>query len=238
MTIFARKTDRTTDTGSIGRRAFLGGSAASALLLLPACQSFGGFSLTEAVRRMLLLSSERAFVRLLSPDGYWDQQIAGIGFGEMLGSRGNVLTSILTSTIFKNRLANALADVAVEGSYRAAPIVTEAVRTIGIANAVALINGGPTAATSYLRGEMGMALVDAMLPEVTDALRLAEDPLVGQALNALTGIDLAGAARSFSGRLDDAIWLEMGVEESAIRADPRSTNDPVIMGAFGIGNAF
>jgi len=46
-----------------GRRAFLAGSlAAAGALVLPGCASYGGqFSFTEAIRRLLLLSSENAF---------------------------------------------------------------------------------------------------------------------------------------------------------------------------------
>jgi hypothetical protein len=109
------------------------------------------------------------------------------------------------------------------------------VRTIGFANAVDLIRGGPTAATSFLRQQMGFALVDAMLPGIGNGLRLANDPLVGEALGALTGVDIGGAARNFATKVDDVIWGEIGREESAIRANPEATRDPLIMGAFGVG---
>lgn len=219
---------------AIGRRLFLGGAAASALLALPGCASMGGYSLTEAIRRLLFLSSERAFARLTRDGGYWDDAIGDVGLGNLLGTRGDILATILTSTLFKGRLERAFAGVAEKASYRAAPIVTEAVRTIGVENAVALVKGGPTAATGFLRDSLGVTLVEAMVPEVGDAMRVAQDPLMGQLLSALTGIDLANATRSVSRRVDDAIWREMGVEEAAIRADPRATNDPLLIGVFGV----
>ena len=216
------------------RRAFIGGlTAGGALLALPACSSLPAFSFTEAVRRMLLLSSERAFARLTAPDGFWDQQVAEIGLGNMLGARGDVLSRILTSALFKDRLQDAFADVAIEGSYRAAPIVADAVRVIGIQNAADLVRGGPRAATAFLRGEMGGQLVEAMVPEISEALRVANDPLVGEALNALVGVNVGEVTNRFAGRVNDAIWNEMGYEEEEIRRNPRSTNDPVIIGAFG-----
>lgn len=224
------------EVGAVPRRKFITGSlATTGLLLLPACQSTGQISFTEAVRRLLLLSSQRAFVRLTAPGGYWDQQVARIGLSGFLGSRGGVVASILTSPLFKSRLEGAFADVAEEGATRAAPLVADAVRTVGIANAVAILRGGPTAATAFLRGEMGVSLVEAMVPEVGEALRIADEPLVGQLLSALTGVDVSTVARDFSGRVDDAIWNEIGVEEAAIRANPRATNDPLLIGAFGLG---
>ena len=152
-------TTSATKSGILGRRAFMGGALASGALLLPACQSFGGFSLTDAVRRLLYLSSERAFARMLEGGGFWDEQVAQVGFGELLGARGDVVSRILTSALFKSRLENAFGDIAYEGAQRAAPLVTDAVRTIGIQNAIDLVRGGPTAATSFLRDSMGRSLV-------------------------------------------------------------------------------
>lgn len=223
---------------SLPRRSFVAGSLAGvALLALPGCQSTGQISFTEAIRRLLLLSSQRAFARLAAPGGFWDQQVARIGLNGFLGSRGGVVASILTSPLFKSRLESAFADIAERGSYRAAPLVAEAVRTVGVANAVALLQGGPTAATAFLRGEMGVSLVEAMVSEVGEALRIANEPLVGQLLSALTGVDVGTVARDFSRQVDNAIWNEIGVEEAAIRADPRSTNDPLIIGALAAGSA-
>lgn len=216
------------------RRAFLAGGAATALLALPACSSMGGISFTEAIRRLLVLSSERAFNRLAAPGGYWDDAVGRIGLERLLGARGDVLGRILTSAIFKNRLEDAVADVAVRGSYRVAPIVADTVRTIGIANAVDLIRGGPTAATGFLRNAMAGSLIETMVPEVGDGLRLASDPLVGQVLSALTGVNVGQVARGFSAEIDSAIWTEMGVEEAAIRANPEQTNDAVLIAALKV----
>jgi hypothetical protein len=221
------------------RRAFLAGSiAATGALVLPGCASYGGaLSFTEAIRRLLVLSSERAFARLASPGGYWDQQVAQVGLDRYFGNRGSVLGRILTSTLFKSRLESVVANVAVDASYRAAPIVADTVRTIGWANAVDLIRGGPTAASSYLRQEMGFRLVEAMVPTVGQALRVAQDPLIGELIAGMTGVDIGGMATTFSNEVDNAIWTEIGREEAFIRADPRATRDPVLIGVFGAGAA-
>jgi hypothetical protein len=220
------------------RRAFVAGSlAATAALALPGCATTGAYSFTEAIRRLLVLSSERAFVRLTAPGGYWDQQVAQVGLDSFFGNRGSVLANILTSALFKSRLEGVVAEMAVDASYRAAPIVADTVRTIGYANAIDLIRGGPTAASAFLRQEMGTALIDAMVPGVGQALRVAQDPLVGQLIAGLTGVDLGGMATTFSREVDDAIWGEIAREEAAIRADPRATRDPVLIGVFGSGAA-
>ncbi|WP_231958748.1 DUF4197 domain-containing protein [Altererythrobacter sp. B11] len=225
-------------TGPVRRRGFLAALGAGSVLALSGCATYGGgISLTEAVRRLLVLSSERAFTRLTAPGGYWDESVARLGLDEFLGARGDVLSRILTSALFKSRLEDAVAEIAVDASYRAAPVVTDTVRAIGITNAVALVRGGPTAATAFLRQEMGMRLIDAMVPEVGDALRVADDPLVGQLLAGLTGVDVAGVARGFAGEVEEVIWQEIGREEAAIRADPAATRDPLLTAVFGAGAA-
>lgn len=221
------------------RRSVIGGlTLGGAALALPGCAGIPGYSLVDAVQRLLYLSSERAFARMLQADGFWDRQVAQLGLGNLLGTRGDVLSRILTSALFKDRLESAFGDIAYQGAERAAPLVTEAVRTIGIQNAIDLVRGVPTAATAFLRNSMGTTLVEAMVPEIGSAMRVAQDPLVGELLRGLTGIDLPGATNRFATNLDNTIWREIGVEESAIRADPDATRDPLIIGVFGAGARF
>jgi hypothetical protein len=220
------------------RRALLAGAAgAGALLLLPGCVSNGGgFSLTEAVRRLLLVAADNAFTRLTASGGFWDEQVARIGLEQFLGARGNTLSRILTSSLFKDRLEERFAEFAIDASFRAAPIVTEAVEVIGFANAIELVRGGPTAASDFLRLELGSALIDAVVPELGEAIRLAEDPLVGQALGALTGVNVSDVAGRIGREVDNAIWGEIAREEAAIRANPQATRDPMLIGVFGVGS--
>ena len=226
-------------TQATSRRSLLAGAAGvGAVLLLPGCASTGGaFSLEEAVRRMLMLATDNAFARLTAPGGYWDEQVARIGLGNLMGTRGDVLSRILTSGLVKDRLEERFASFAIDASYRAAPVVTDAIRVVGFQNAIALVRGGPNAASSYLRQEVGSALLDAVVPELGDAIRLSRDPLLGQALNALTGVDVAAVANRVGSEVDNAIWGEIGREEAAIRLDPGATRDPAIIAVFGAARA-
>ncbi len=217
---------------SVDRRVFLAGAAATGVLALPGCSSLGGLSLVDAIRRLLGRASSNALARLSSPGGFYDNQLARLDLPDVFGSRGNVLQNILTSVVFKDRLTKSLNNVAEDGARRAAPMIADTVRTIGVDNAVALIKGGPTAATGFLRTAMAGSLIEAMVPALGDGLRIANDPVVGQALAALTGVDITGVARSLSVKADDAIWGEIGREEAAIRANPESTNDAVLIAAL------
>jgi hypothetical protein len=226
--------DQASIVDRLGRRNVLAGlGAGTALLLLPGCESMKRFSLVEAIRRLLYLSTTNAFARLTAPDGFYENQLARLELPRIFGSRGDILGDILISTVFKKRLQRSFNHIAERGADRAAPLVADAVRTIGIENAVALVKGRPTAASEFLRGAMGTSLVEAMVPALGDAMRVADDPLVGQALSRLVGIDVPGVARNFAGDVDNAIWGEIGREEAAIRANPRATNDPAIIAIFG-----
>lgn len=124
--------------------------------------------------------------------------------------------------------------VAEKGAERAAPLVLDTVRNISIPDAVGLLRGGPTAATSWLRGQMGTALINAMVPGLSDAVRLSGDQTLNRAIAALSGIDIGSVAQAVASRADNSIWSQIGVEESAIRSNPQSTNDALLIAALKI----
>lgn len=220
----------------IERRQILLASAATALLALPGCQSMPGLSLTEAIRRLLTLASQNAFALLLQPNGFYNSSVARIALPDRLGgARGsNILSAILQSQNFRDRLQRQLNRAAEKGAERAAPMVAEAVRNISVEGASELVRGGPQAATQFLRGKMGLALLDSMLPGISDGLRLFDDQVIAKAVQSVTGFDMAALAQDITRKADDAIWAAIGLEESNIRANPQATNDPLLIGVFGI----
>lgn len=218
------------------RRQILSSGAAIAILALPGCQSVPGFSLTEAIRRLLTLSSQNAFALLLQPGGFYDSSVARIALPDRFGGNSGtgILSAVLQSRTFRDRLQRQLNRAAEKGAERAAPLVADAVRSISIEDAASIVRGGPRAATDFLRGKMGIALVDAMLPGVSDGLRLFDDQVISQAVRSVTGFDIGALAQDITRKTDDAIWAAIGLEESNIRADPQRTNDPLLIGVFGL----
>lgn len=219
-------------TTMIARRTFLAGSAAAGLLALPGCASLGGYSLVDVVRRLLMASADNAFAKLTVPGGFWDSAVARFELPTLFGNRGGVVQSILMSDLFREKLQRQLNHFAEDGARRAAPVVTDAVRTIGVDNAAAILAGGPTAATTMLRSQMGPALINAMIPALSDTLRVANDPIVAQAITALAGVNLGDVAQAIANRADNSIWYQIGAEESAIRQNPASVRDAVLSKAL------
>ena len=219
-------------TQPIGRRAALAGLLACGALALPGCASVGPRSYVEAIRRLLEASTEQAFAQLTRPDGFWDSAVARIQLPVLFGKTGSIAANLLRSRLFREQLQHQLNNIAEEGARRAAPLVFEAVRHLSIPDALALLRDGPTSATTYLREQMGPALVNAMIPELDRAMRLTDDSYLNKAMALLTGVDLADAAHALALEADNAIWYEIGAAEAAIRENPESTHDPVLIAAL------
>jgi len=218
---------------AVSRRTVVAGLLATGVLLsLPGCATMGRPSTTDVIQRLLMLSSQRAFARLTQPDGFWDSAVARIDMPVLFGKSGGVAAKILQSQIFREKLQHRLNIIAEDGARAAAPLVERAVRGLTVSDALALLRGGNTAATTFLRQSMGPSLVNAMIPELGRAMTLAEDPILSQALKALTGVNVTDAAHALALGADNAIWYEIGAQEGEIRANPQSTNDPVLIAAL------
>jgi hypothetical protein len=214
---------------TFARRRMIAGSMA---LLLSACASLPPFTVDEAVRRLMRRSTERALARLEAPGGIWDRFINGLDLSAQLGPAAFVLQRALTSPDFHARLDGWLRPVALRAARAASPRIAAAVKTMGIANARAVLRGGPHAATDLLRSEMGPAVIEAMFPEFRDALRTLNDPVLGPVITALATLGGEALANKLAHHADDAVWGAIGDEEAAIRADPTAGGDPQLAGAL------
>ena len=105
---------------------------------------------------------------------------------------------------------------------------------VSIEAADQIVRGGPQAATQFLRGKMGVALFDAMLPGISEGLRFFDDQVINRAVQSVTGFDIAALGQDITRKTDDAIWAAIGLEEEGIRANPQKTNDPMLIAVFGL----
>jgi hypothetical protein len=220
----------------ITRRNILVAAAVTPILTLPGCASGTGFSLVEAIRRLLSLSSQRAFASLLRENGFLDDQVARIDLPDAFGGERvtNIVSAILRSGAFRSRLTKQVNRAAEKGAEIAAPMVAEAIQNISIADALSVVKGGTSAATDLLKGQMGTALITAMVPGIDRGLKLFDSAVVTEALKLATGINFAGLRDDVTQKASDAIYRTMAREEAAIRANPQGTNDPLLIGVFGL----
>jgi hypothetical protein len=222
------------------RRGLVAAGLALPLLTLPGCAStlggLGGFGLEDAIRRILTISSQRAFTRLLTDEGFFQDEVARVSLPEQLGGSRTTgaIAAILGTGLGQDRLLRLVNRAAREGAEAAAPVVYDSIKTMSISDAVSIVRGGPNAATEYLQRSIGNAIVTAMFPGIGNALRLADNGIVNRVLGAATGINFSGLQQHVASRAAEGIYRAIGREEAAIRANPRSTGDPVLIGAFGI----
>ena len=225
-------------TIAINRRALLATATLVPLLMLPGCATMGsgGFSLVEAIRRLLGLSAQRAFASLMAENGFFDSQIARIALPvELGGSQGNaILSALLRSEAFRLRLTRQVNRAAEKGAALAAPVVADAIQSLSVADAMSVIRGGPSAATDLLQGALGNRLIETMLPGIGDGLKLFDSGVVTEALRLMSGIDFAGLRNDVSRKASDGIYRAIRREEAAIRADPSATGDPLLTAVFGL----
>jgi Protein of unknown function (DUF4197) len=221
------------------RRTLIVSSATLPILVLPGCAD-SGFSLVEAIRRLLSLSAQRAFASLLRENGFYDDSIARISLPDVLGGERatSIVAAALRSGPVRERMLRQVNRAAEKGADIAAPMVTSAIQTINIADAIGIVRGGSSAATDLLKGQMGNALVTAMVPGIDNGLRLFDSQIVNEALRLATGINFAGLRDDVTQKASDAIYRAIAREESAIRADPKATNDTLLAAVFGIGKRF
>lgn len=221
------------------RRAILIAALATPVALLPGCATTGGMGggLPEALRRLLTISTERAVARLAAADGYLNDAVARVTVPETPGDRsGAMLGALIHSRPVQQQLAMLVNRAAGEAADRAAPVVFDAIRSLSFADAVGIARGGPTAATDYLERATGPRIVDAMLPEVGEALRSFDgNGVLGPVLGAATGVNVVGLQRIVAQQAAHGLWRAVGREEAAIRADPRQARDPLVEAVFAGG---
>ena len=219
------------------RRALIGAGLSLPLLTLPGCATgLGGFGLEDAIRRLLTISSQRAFANLLQENGFFADELTRIPVPPQLGGSGvtNALAGLLGVGMVQDRLVRLVNRAAVNAAAAAAPVVYDSIRSMSITDAVGIVRGGPTEATGYLQRTMGNSILNALFPGVGNALRVLDNGILSRAVQAASGISFAGLQQHVATNAADAIYRAIGGEEASIRANPGSLNDPVVAGVFGV----
>jgi hypothetical protein len=212
------------------RRSLIVAGCALPLLALPGCASLPGFGMVDALRRLLSLSSQRAFARLLDENGFFEDELARIP----IPAAGALAGALLRTPLVQDQLLRLMNRAASNAAQAAAPVVYDAIRTMSFGDAVSLVRGGPTAATDFLERAMGNAIVDAMFPGVGNALRSLDNGILNQVVRSATGVDFQGLQSHVTQSAARGIYRAIGREEAAIRANPRATGDPLLIGVFSV----
>lgn len=217
----------------LDRRIFLGSAIASGALLMSGCVGVKTFVFSRVIRHLMVKSADNAIETMLAPGGYWDQAVYNSQAGSFLGSYSYLAKNALTSDKTKERLDKGLGNVARSAAKVSAPVIGKFVAKAGIKDAKAIAEGGPTAAADYLRENGTGIIAKAMNSEILAAMVASDEPIVRQMVDALPEVDRSQLAANVAAKVANVIWDQIGIEEAKIRADPYSTNDPILIEAFG-----
>ena len=77
-----------------------------------------------------------------------------------------------------------------------------------------------------------------MLPGIGNGLRLFDNEIINLVLSQATNVDFSSISRDVTNKVSDAIYRSIGAQEASIRANPRATNDPLLIAVLGAGKAF
>src|SRR5688500_13365609 len=127
---------------SFSRRSLVAAGLVLPLLTLPGCATRLGdlVNLEPAIRRLLTLSAQRAFARLLADEGFFRDELARIQPPPQLG--GSAVTAALAVALgtraVQDRLLRVVNAAAEEGAERAAPVVYDSIRDMTITDAISI----------------------------------------------------------------------------------------------------
>jgi hypothetical protein len=219
--------------------------------------SFSDKPLTAAeivagLKQALQIGSDSSVVRLSKMDGYFGDAMVKI----LLPPEANTITQNLSRLPGGENLVNEVIlrinRAAEDAAKEASPIFLSAITNMTIPDGLAILKGGETAATNYLKNNTSQQLFQLYQPKIKTSL---EKKLIGnistadswnklttewnKVANSVVGI-LAGL-KPVNVKLDDyltqkgldGLFLKIGEEEKKIRIDARARVTDLLKRVFG-----
>lgn len=192
----------------------------------------------QGLREALTVGTERVALDLGQVDGYFGDPRIRIPLPGTLGELQQTLKPIgLSGPLDDLQLRlNRGAEAAIP---QAKTLVIDAVRSITLDDALAILNGGDTAATDFLRRRTEPALREALTPHMRSALASSGAFAALDDVAARNG--LGGLSASLSDDLTtravayglDGLFLYVAEEEKRIRENPVARTSEILRRVFG-----
>jgi hypothetical protein len=193
---------------------------------------------TRGLRDALGLAATNATHQLAQPNGFWSDLNVRIPLPGVLGQSQAALSRFGMSAPLDDLQQN-LNHAAETTMPRAAGLFADAVRTITIADAIAIVRGGSDSATQYLRGRTQTRLTNLLKPPMRDALtQSGAFTLLRTALREVGMSSMAPQLRTevtdFStAKALDGCFHYIAEEERAIRGNPARRTSETLRRVFG-----
>lgn len=230
-------------------------TGAASTLILGACASQGGLGalgggtktpldLIGAIRQLLTIIASRALGNLGKSGGFMNDTLARIGIPSTTAAPLMALLNQMGITKNIEKQFNTVAEIA---TARLTPMLNSAIASLSPADANAIIKGGPTAATQFLKSALSTQLLTQLKPLVTSALNETGGlGLIGQAMILAQGFNGGNSANAspfangdvsgfISAKALDRIFSAMATEEQAVRSDPSGGGSALVAQVFHNG---
>lgn len=216
-------------------------TAASPAFAQQAQPFWGGLTQADAtrgVRDMLSLAATNATHQLGQSNGFWSDLAVRIPLPGLLGDTQRTLSRIGMSAPLDNLQQN-LNRAAETTMPRAAGLFVDAVRTITIADAIAIVRGGSDSCTQFLRGRTQTRLTNLLKPVMRDALTqsgaftLMRATLREVGLASMTTQMRTEVTDFSTQKAIDGSFQYIAREERAIRGNSNRRNTETLRRVFG-----
>lgn len=217
----------------MGRRMFIGTTLAAGTVLLLGCAAVEDLVVTSVVRNLMRTSSERAINTLMAPGGGWDQYIQTASLQQDVGVQGQMLARLLETDRVKTGVTKEFQSIARSATNTAAPVIADTIRAIGLRNVQQIVEGGPTAATDYLRTVMGDAISNSVVGDIGRFMESDEAREIAAAIENIDPAEVRATAERFADRVQKVILDQTAIAEAEIRANPEITGNAELIEVFG-----
>jgi hypothetical protein len=202
----------------------------------------GGLSnedIVAGLKEALSVGAQNSSSKLSATDGFFGNAVIKV----LMPAEAKKAETTLRNLGFGNMVDNAILSMnraAEEASKSAAPIFVDAIRDMSIQDAVGILKGNDSAATSYLKGKTIGNLTSAFKPVIDQALQKTNATKywkdVFETYNKLPttfnkiNTDLSGYVtdRALSG-----LFIQVALEEQKIRKDPAARVNDILKKVFG-----
>lgn len=227
------------DTGSATNKLFKKAGG-----LFNKVKSGGGGTLTNdeiiaGLKEALSVGAKNSAVKLSSLDGFFKNEAIKL----LMPPEAKKVESALRSAGLGSQVDKAILSMnraAEEASKSAAPIFVEAIKQMSFQDALGILKGADTAATSYLKGKTTSALTNSFRPVIEEALKKTDAtkywkdifdtynrlPTTIKKINP----DLPGYCTD---KALTGMFIQVAEEEKKIRKDPAARVNDILKKVFG-----
>lgn len=199
-----------------------------------------GNEVANAIKQALTIGAEKGSAALSKPDGFFKNAALKI----LLPPEAQKIESTLRSVGMGKQVDDAILSInraAEDACKTAAPIFVSAIKDLTVTDAVNILKGADTAATTYLKTATTAPLTNAFKPIIESSLQKTEATKHWSTLvNAYNKFSFRKLNPSLSDYVTEkalmGIYAQIALEEKNIRQNPAARATDLLKKVFGANN--